>query len=953
MKGRKMSHQSSKPILLGVCVALLSASVPAYAVKNYKFSSFGGARQIWFEAEDFDERNPDNETYYPVVDAAGAFGKAITRAGGAGGMIRWTFDIRAAGGKGGTWYFWGRIINPGNSSDYMLVEGDPGDPTIPNGPPFPGGSGVAPFSDADDRIFEVDVPAPWAWGQGWDPEGHVKELRDGVNTMYIFHRQGNDTVFWDTFVWTDSPDYVPTDQDYQNATPVLPGGIVNPSPADEATDVPRDAVLSWTQAGPGETYDVYFGADFDVVSQATPTADPCGVYQGRIDVNSLAVERLVFGRTYSWRVDKVGAPPDTTAVKGSVWSFTAETFTSLVIGIIATASSSDPGAGPMNTVNNSGMTNDLHSTDNTAMWLSSATGPQPAWIQYELDGVYKLHEMRVWNYNVVFEPVLGYGFKDVTIEYSTDGTTWTLLQETQFVPATAQEDYAANTMVDFGGKAAKFVRLTAQSNWSTMDLKQYGLSEVQFFYIPAQPRQPRPASGATGVSVNAMLSWRAGREAASHKVYFSADQQAVAEGTAPAQTVPAPSFDPGPLMLGETYYWEVAEVNEAATPSVWEGGVWSFATQEYLVIDDFEAYNDDEGQGTRIYETWIDGYADGSSGSTVGYIQPPFAEQQIVHGGRQSMPLDYNNINTPFFSEAQRAWDTPQDWTAHGADTLLLYFRGNPIGFAETSPGSFTMSGGGTDIYNTTDEFRFAYQRLSANGIIMARVESIDNTDPWAKAGVMIRESLDPGARFAAVYATPGNGVRFQGRLLSASSATSDTPVATAEQMALQTPVWVKLERTSNSFSGFYSTDGVNWTPMSWNPQLLAMSGTVYIGMAVTSHNATATAVAGFSGVSVTGGTGGWEVQAIGVAQPANTPGPFYVAVQDSAGHLKALTHPDAQATLATTWQAWSIPLGDFSGVNLAAVKKLFIGVDSRQQPAQGAAGLLYIDDIGVGHPAN
>jgi hypothetical protein len=65
------------------------------------------------------------------------------------------------------------------------------------------------------------------------------------------------------------------------------------------------------------------------------------------------------------------------------------------------------------------------------------------------------------------------------------------------------------------------------------------------------------------------------------------------------------------------------------------------------------------------------------------------------------------------------------------------------------------------------------------------------------------------------------------------------------------------------------------------------------------------------------------------------------------------VTHPDAQATLAASWQAWRIPLSDFGGVNLAGVKRLFIGVDNRQQPAQGGAGLLYIDDIGVGHPTN
>jgi len=102
---------------------LLLITMPVYAVKNYnyKISNYGDAHQIWFEAEDYDERNPDTDQYYPVVDAADAFGQAITRAGGAGGMIRWTFDIRAADGKAGTWYFWARVLNPDNQSDYMLV----------------------------------------------------------------------------------------------------------------------------------------------------------------------------------------------------------------------------------------------------------------------------------------------------------------------------------------------------------------------------------------------------------------------------------------------------------------------------------------------------------------------------------------------------------------------------------------------------------------------------------------------------------------------------------------------------------------------------------------------------------------------------------------------------------------------------------------------------------------
>ena len=73
------------------------------------------------------------------------------------------------------------------------------------------------------------------------------------------------------------------------------------------------------------------------------------------------------------------------------------------------------------------------------MWISARV-PQPTWIQFDFDGVYKLTEMRVWNYNVIFESVLGFGFKDVTIEYSTDGTTWTVLKEAQFAQAAGQDE---------------------------------------------------------------------------------------------------------------------------------------------------------------------------------------------------------------------------------------------------------------------------------------------------------------------------------------------------------------------------------------------------------------------------------------------------------------------------------------------------------------------------------
>ena len=106
---------------------------------------------------------------------------------------------------------------------------------------------------------------------------------------------------------------------------------------------------------------------------------------------------------------------------------------------------------------------------------------------------------------------------------------------------------------------------------------------------------------------------------------------------------------------------------------------------------------------------------------------------------------------------------------------------------------------------------------------------------------------------------------------------------------------------------------------MSWNPQTINMvAPTVYIGLAVTSHNVNAPTTASFSGVTTTGSvSGAWQVAEIGTDHPANSPQKVYVTVEDSAGKTATVVHPDPAATLATTWTEWSIPLSSFAGVNL------------------------------------
>jgi len=676
-----MSHKSAKLITLSVLIASLLPATPVHAVKNFKISDYGGSHQIWFEAEDFDERNPEGEEYYPVVDEAGAFGQTITRNGRSGGMIRWTFDISAAGGTGGTWYFWGRVIDPSNQSDWMIVEGHPGDPVIPDGPPFPGDSSATEFTNDDDRVFDENMGPPWTWGRSDHTEGHTKELQGGENTMYIYHRQGDNTVFWDVFLWTDDPSYVPTDDDYRNAKVVLPGTAYAPIPANGATDVPRDAVLSWTAGGiasPVNGHKLYFSENIDDVRN--------GIGEITLTPSSYVVpQRLEFATTYYWRVDEI--TPDGTVFDGSLWSFTTELFAYPIQNVTATASSSAVDKGPENAVNGSGLdsTGLLHGNQSTgSMWLSDIAGPQPAWILFEFDNVYKLHEMWVWNSNESLEPVIGLGFKDVVIEYSGDGVDFVTLGTThEFARGTGSASYANNTTIDMGGVGAKFVRLTANSNWEGL-LPQFGLSEVRFLSIPVQAGEPNPPFGTFDVALALDLAWRAGREADKHDVYFSDDRQAVLDGTSPVTTVSEASHGPLSLDLGKTYFWRVDEVNDAETPSMWPGEVWSFTTIKSLVVDDFESYNDldpDDPDSNRIFNAWLDGYNDPSNGSVVGYDNPPFAEQTIVHSGSQSMPLAYDN--SVGNSEATLTLSDTRNWTVKGVMELSLWFRGEPNNAAE------------------------------------------------------------------------------------------------------------------------------------------------------------------------------------------------------------------------------------------------------------------------------
>ncbi len=182
---------------------------------------------------------------------------------------------------------------------------------------------------------------------------------------------------------------------------------------------------------------------------------------------------------------------------------------------------------------------------------------------------------------------------------------------------------------------------------------------------------PDPADGAVDVPVAPDLTWLPGQAIVKHHVYFGADANAVGQGTADVDKgeVADANFAPGELQTIATYFWRVDEI--VVGGSARTGKVWSFTT--CLPIDDFESYTDEE--GSRIFDIWIDGWTN-ANGSTVGNTDPPFAEQTIVHSGLQAMPMDYNNIVDPYYSEAEQEFSPVQDWTLNEANTLVLYVQG-------------------------------------------------------------------------------------------------------------------------------------------------------------------------------------------------------------------------------------------------------------------------------------
>ncbi|HUU20507.1 MAG TPA: PA14 domain-containing protein [Sedimentisphaerales bacterium] len=727
----------------------------------------------------------------------------------------------------------------------------------------------------------------------------------------------------------------------------------NPIPVDGVMFVDPNITLSWIPGADSVMHQLYFGDNLQDVQAGAGGTDKGSVTTASFNPGLLEIEK-----TYYWRVDEFDGSQTHT---GNVWSFTT---TLEGLGTVVL----DMWEGIAGSTLNLLLENPSYPDDPT--WSDALTEFGTAdsigdsygarihgWLYAPLTGEYTF-----W-FSSADQGELWMSTDDdpTNVQLLASEPVWgsydTFSRQSEPVSLTGGNKYYIMTLWKEGPDWDH-----CQVAWRGAGIREQEIIQGSYLspYEPINAFGPVPTDGAIDVRRAPVLGWKPGKHAASHDVYFGTDQEAVRNaGTGSPEykvtgDIGAESFDPGELELETTYYWRIDEVNNLNPDSPWVGEVWSFTTGSFLIVDDFEDYNDyppDE-----IYSTWMDGYEIETNGALVGYNldQADFiegkhiAETTIVHGGRQSMPYFYNNVGTATYSQAERQFGPAQDWTREGVTELSLWFRGYPglVGsFTEGPAGTYTITASGADITGQADEFHYAYKMLTGPGSIIARVMSVDNTDPWAKAGVMIRETLEPGSKHAFVCVTPGSGVASEGRTNTGGDS------FTASQAGITAPHWVKLERdVSGNFTASHSADGSTWTPVeNAMSQGIQMSASVYIGLAVTSHNTDATCEAQFSNVNITGNVSQqqWMNQDIGIT--SNGPEPMYVVLNGSA----VVYNENPDASLIDEWTEWRIDLQAFAdqGVDLTNVNSIGIGIGTQDNTTTGDSGTMYFDDIRLYRP--
>jgi len=450
---------------------------------------------------------------------------------------------------------------------------------------------------------------------------------------------------------------------------VPPYAAYNPYPPDGAKFVDPDVVFTWGPGFGSKLHTIYFGDSFDDVNNAV-----VGLPQAETTYTPGTLE---LEKTYYWRVDEFsGASTE----KGDVWSFTvtaeggglkAEYFNNRDLSGEPVLIRIDPGVdfnwGNADIPGENSPDASINVDDFSARWSGE--------LEVDITDTYTFHITANNGFRLWFDG-------ELIIDFWDNGTTDSRASEPIELVA---GDLHSIQMEYFEGVGTAVAQLFWESTKRPQQIIPGGALQ-----IPVKASAPNPPNRAVDVKQTQILGFSAVEDATSHEVYFGTDEQAVlnADTSSPeykgSRNFGSESYDPGQLQCNTTYYWRVDEVKADGTIQM--GNVWSFTTANFLVVDDMESYNDldpADPASNRIFMAWVDGFDNPAiNGSIVGYDNPPFAEQTIVHGGSQSMPMFYDNGVGK--SEATLALADNRNWTVNGINTLTIWFRGEATNAAET-----------------------------------------------------------------------------------------------------------------------------------------------------------------------------------------------------------------------------------------------------------------------------
>ncbi len=533
-----------------------------------------------------------------------------------------------AGGKV-VWYSDWPIYYQGSSDGSMVTWGGAGASSVLG---FNASSGP---NDTYDEVVFTEAGIAWGLTQTWESQRPTSvtitdnltplaTISSGSAAAWAKHYLPGDKYrgFVRIFDRTGAPETVDDLIRVAEYRAMISGG---PVPADGTIHPDTWLSLEWGPGAYAASHDVYLGENFDDVDAGTGDT-----FQGNQTETYFVVgfpgfpypDGLVPGTTYYWRIDDVEAD-GVTKYRGKIWSFMIP--------------------------------------------------PKTAYLPEPADGAGLVDP----NVKLRWKP--GFGSK---LHYIYFGDNFDEVNNAIGGAPTGSTTHTPGPL-----KLAK----TYYWRIDEFDIIETHKGEVWSFTTQGGVANPNPSNGAVDITQTPVLTWSPGVYSASHQVYFGTDKEAVrnADTGSPeykgAGNLGSESSEPGKLEWNTTYYWRIDELNNANPDSPWIGPVWSFTTANFLIVDDFESYNDldpADPDSNRIFFAWIDGYDDPTNGSLVGYDNPPFCEQTIVHSGNQSMPFFYDN--SVGYSEATLTLTYPRDWTENGVSTLRIWFRGNSANAAET-----------------------------------------------------------------------------------------------------------------------------------------------------------------------------------------------------------------------------------------------------------------------------